>query len=626
MSRLPTGIDFESKRIESRPKYPPEPVGVAIKYPGKKSKYLAWGHPTGNNTTKEAATRELKEIFASQPIVCHHAKFDLDVAETRLGIQPPDYSRLDDTMILGFLDDPHSRQLGLKPMSVRYLGRDPTERDGLKEWILASIPEAYKKKSEWGAYISEAPGDIVSPYACADTDMTVDICKFLLPKIAAAGMMTPYQRELKLIPILLENERQGIRVNLLELENDIPIYEEAIGKLDAWIRKYLGAKEELNIDADQQMADALEGAGLVKDWVYTKPDKNGKGGGKRSVSKKSLDEMVEDKLFLAALEYRSSITTFTRTFLSAWRDVARETDGWVYTTWNSTAQEEGGGTRTGRLSSSKPTNFMNIPSKDKFKKLVEKLGKAELFKKLKWLPELPSCRRYIVADTKNHVICGRDFSQQEPRTLAHFEDGGLCRAYKENPKLDVYIFAMEEMLKVTGRRVTRDDMKVIILAILYGLGSAELAKRLGIETGEAKQFKELFLSVFPGIKELNKDLRAMAKRREPMRTWGGRLYYCEEPKVVQGVLRSFEYRMINHLVQSSSADETKESIIRYDEMKKDSRLFLTVHDENEICAPKKAWKSEMLILKNAMEGLELDVKLLTDGEVGYSWGEMEACE
>jgi DNA polymerase-1 len=185
---------------------------------------------------------------------------------------------------------------------------------------------------------------------------------------------------------------------------------------------------------------------------------------------------------------------------------------------------------------------------------------------------------------------------------------------------------MSEMLKVTGRQITRKHMKTIILAILYGLGNAELGVRLGITMNEARQFKELFLSVFPGIKELSADLKAMSKRGEPMRTWGGRLYYCEEPRLIKGVLRSFEYKMINFLVQGSSADETKESILMYHESKKDSRLLLTVHDEIEIVAPKKAWKSEMKILKEAMEGLPLDVPMKTDGEVGYSWGKMSSCD
>ena len=34
-------IDFESDGIEPRPHYPPKPIGVSIKYPGKKA-HSAW--------------------------------------------------------------------------------------------------------------------------------------------------------------------------------------------------------------------------------------------------------------------------------------------------------------------------------------------------------------------------------------------------------------------------------------------------------------------------------------------------------------------------------------------------------------------------------------------------------
>jgi DNA polymerase I-like protein with 3'-5' exonuclease and polymerase domains len=87
---------------------------------------------------------------------------------------------------------------------------------------------------------------------------------------------------------------------------------------------------------------------------------------------------------------------------------------------------------------------------------------------------------------------------------------------------------------------------------------------------------------------------------------------------------SFEYKLLSYLIQGSGADAMKESIIRWDEVKgKDSRMLVTVYDENNISAPKKAMKKEMKILKDVMEGLEFDVPMLTDVEYGRSWGELE---
>ena len=78
-------VDFETAGIEARPIYPPKPAGVSILYPGKKPKYLAWGHPMENNCTKEQAAAELQDIWKGPlPILFQNGKFDIDVAAVHL--------------------------------------------------------------------------------------------------------------------------------------------------------------------------------------------------------------------------------------------------------------------------------------------------------------------------------------------------------------------------------------------------------------------------------------------------------------------------------------------------------------------------------------------------------------
>ena len=123
--------------------------------------------------------------------------------------------------------------------------------------------------------------------------------------------------------------------------------------------------------------------------------------------------MLDDRVLYAALMYRGSMATCLRTFMRPWIELANSNNGRLYTTWNTTRQEEGGGTRTGRLSSSKPLNLQNIPND-----FEEKLG--PLFEETKLLDmldlgELPNMRSYIIADEKDWVLLGRDFSSQEPK-------------------------------------------------------------------------------------------------------------------------------------------------------------------------------------------------------------------
>ena len=92
--------------------------------------------------------------------------------------------------------------------------------------------------------------------------------------------------------------------------------------------------------------------------------------------------------------------------------------------------------------------------------------------------------------------------------------------------------------------------------------------------------------------------------------------------LIEGRLRTFEYKLLNYLVQGSSADITKESIIRYDAVRKEGRFMLSVYDENDISVPQRAAKREMLLLRECMMSIEVDVPLLSDGELGQRLGSL----
>jgi DNA polymerase I-like protein with 3'-5' exonuclease and polymerase domains len=81
------------------------------------------------------------------------------------------------------------------------------------------------------------------------------------------------------------------------------------------------------------------------------------------------------------------------------------------------------------------------------------------------------------------------------------------------------------------------------------------------------------------------------------------------------------------LIQGSAADCTKEAIIRYHDMPgKVGRFMLQVHDEIDISCPKKAFKAEMLRLREAMMSVEFDVPMLSDAEYGPNWADLQDLE
>lgn len=137
-------LDFESHAIGERPDhYPPEPVGIALMPEHGEPHYLAWGHPSENNTTRERAVADITRILAAHDaVLCHNAPFDVAVMEERLGIDLRD-KRLHDTLVLAFMVDPYAPSLSLKPQAERHLGMKPEERDAVRDWLIEQIGRAH---------------------------------------------------------------------------------------------------------------------------------------------------------------------------------------------------------------------------------------------------------------------------------------------------------------------------------------------------------------------------------------------------------------------------------------------------------------------------------------------------
>jgi len=618
-------IDFETFPIAKRPAYPPVPVGVSIQEPGeKKARYLAWGHPTENNCSKADAVRQLKKVWTgAHPLLFHHSKFDVDVGQTHLGMPAVEPMRCHDTLFLVFLSDPHAPSFSLKPSAERLLNLPPTEQQDLARWLIANqvqlkaqglLPEGEKiMLSNFGKWIALGPGKLVGKYADGDVLRTLKLFKLLYPQICDRGMREAYERELKLMPILLENERVGMRCDLRRMEKDVAGYNTSIATAEQWLRKTLKAPE-LDFEKDREVAEALDKQGIVTEWTTTKT-------GQRSVSKKNMTtDMFSNAKVANVLGYRNRLFTCLSMYYKNWLRMARETNGTIYTEWNQVRQSHGSsekGARTGRLSASL---VMNVP------KTWDDKNDGYTHPTFLEVPELPQMRRYVLPDAKDHWFGRRDFSQQEVRALAHFEDGLLLQAYLDNPKLDVHKFVQEQIQDLLGIKVARTPVKNLNFGFIYSQGINSMAEALNMPSSEVQQLRNAQMHVLPGLKVLNTTLKRRAHAGEALRTWGGREYYCEPPAFSKKFNKqmTFEYKMLNVLVQGSCADLTKEAILRYHALPvREGRMICTVHDEIDISAPKGAFKEEMLRLREVMLSLELDLPLLSDAEYGPNWAELK---
>ena len=564
-------IDYETTAIQNRPDYPPTPVGVAILKDGE-AKYWAWGHTEGNNCTFEEGKAALAEALASPgyEFLAHNLMFEAAITEEKMGLAI-DWPKWHDSMVLAFLNNAHG-ELSLKPLAHKLLNIPPEEQDAVHDWLLAK-GIVRKAQKDWGAYISKAPADIVGPYAIGDVARTEKIFEVLHTE----SVQQPYRREMALMPHIYKMEKRGVRVDITKLHTDIQHYMQVLNWLDASIKSIVG---EVDIDSGEALADAIEAKGLAgKGFALTEK-------GNRSVAKDSIIEAISDPTLLGHILCRRAIATTVRTFLMPWYEQAK-ISGRMYVRWNQVRNYSDTGARTGRISSS--PNLQAIP--------VEWEGLKAQLAKLEYETAfaLPSVRSYIIPDDGN-IFVARDYSAQELRLLAHFAGGGLLSVLQKEPEADIH------MIAANIAQITRKVAKTLGFAVLYGAGVAKIAESLGVSVAEATAIKAQYLKALPEIKEMQRELTRRGDSGSYLTTLGGRRYYAETPKVINGRLQTYSFKLTNYLIQGSAADQSKQALIDYAANTKHGQIVLSVHDEIVIECPIEHQDEEAALLAQAMNG------------------------
>lgn len=231
---------------------------------------------------------------------------------------------------------------------------------------------------------------------------------------------------------------------------------------------------------------------------------------------------------------------------------------------------------------------------------------------------MPQVRKYLLPDEGN-VFVGADYAAQEMRLLAHFAGGGLLDKLVESPREDVHMIAAN----IAG--ITRKVAKTLGFAVLYGAGVGKIAESLYISVADAENVKKQYLQAMPEIKNLSKEVQSHGRMNQPITTLGGREYYVEKPKVMEGRFRSFEYKLVNYLIQGSAADETKQAMLAYCQQTKHGRLTFSVHDELVIqCKPEHVDAERELLLHCMTSSFAdiLDCPMVADATVGASFAEL----
>ena len=487
-------------------------AGICLYTPGEKGIYIPIGHVSymTNQPLKDNVARETMENFFKVcnehniKYILHNAKFDMHILYWMIGVKIVPYW---DTLIAGQLlneNEPH----GLKVLYQKYCVRADEEQQVAKFNTLFN-----------GIEFNSIPPSVGYMYAAFDPIMTYELYKFQEQYLDKEVGQYCYRKglervadvfreiEMPLIEVVFDMEVQGVDIDTelaKELKDKYTYYMNlAVDNFKAQIieLEVAGAFDELRVkhpdkfnkiselgDIKINIASNAQLVILFYDVLKLDPPK-----GQRSVGEEQLKQL-HHPLVDCILEYRG-MSKLLSTYIEAIPNHIAKKDGKLHANFNQY------GAKTGRFSSSDP-NLQNIPSKTK------KLSDGTV------IDAGHDIRQMFIAGEGN-VIIGGDFSQQEPRCLAHMsQDENMINAYLHGKDLYATIasklynkpyeeckeFRPDGTVNPEGKQ-RRSSVKPILLGIMYGRGVNSIAEQMNITKEEAQQVINDFYKQFPKVKE-----------------------------------------------------------------------------------------------------------------------------
>lgn len=549
-------------------------VGVSLTAPNQdRHYYIPLRHDEANAPLKSALNVIGKILSWNKEFIFHNASFDLHQFANE-GIFCSNGVIHDTQEIMKVLNE-NETSYRLKDLVTKYL-KLPSDTFST---LFGNTP------------FNEVALKYARYYGCKDTHVTWLLFDYQMKYLKAqTGLLNYYLKvEQPLIRVVWEMEREGFIPVLDEADKVSAELTVVVDKIRAELLEVLG---DINLDSPTQLLPALQ---RTVDPKMT------------STAKAELKKRKTNPLVGKLLEYRE-LHKLNKDFISRLRDFIQP-DGKIHGSFSQN------GARTGRFSSKEP-NLQQIPPK----------------------------ARAIYRVDDDSLILGLDFSAQEPRMLAHYsQEPVLLKNYSEGKDLyaslasEFYNKPYADCYKLPNGDDTKErkTFKVVVLAIMYGMGASSLGSSLGITTKEAQAILDKFNQSFPKVAEFVKsntkeackqgfvemridELGIIRKRRLPF-------FKGENPNKV------YDTYSTNAKIQGTSAIQTKLCMVEGNKLCKELStpdrhfaLLASVHDELLYKVPKDITVEE----RQRFEAIMLyTVKLKnipsgTDAELGNNWGKM----
>jgi DNA polymerase-1 len=554
-----------------------ELAGLSFAIDGGQAWYVPVGHASGRQLPLTEVMAAVRPLFTAEGLKrsAHNANYDLTLL-SNYGVDP--YQVVDhDTMIAAHLLG--NNRLGLKPLALSILGREMTE-------ITDLIGKGARQKTFNEVEIADG-----APYAAADADCTLRLRRHFDPPLVAQGLVDLFTDvELPLVPVLVEMQRSGVRLDagiLHEMSRDL---HQQLEQIQTELFDSIG--HGININSPKQLSDLLFGElGLPK----SRRTRSGYSTDANALEALKGLHPVVDKI----LDYRQ-VSKLKSTYVDALPEMVNPGTGRIHTSYHQT------GSATGRVSSSDP-NLQNIPVRTELGRQV---------------------RRAFVADSGCRLLSA-DYSQIELRVLAHMsQDPSLLDAFRKGE--DIHAATASQMFNVPINDVDAEQRriaKVLNFGVIYGLGPHGISQQTGFSREEGRHFIDTYLSRYPGISGYLESVKERTRNVMYAETLLGRRRYLPDIQSTNHNSRAAAERMaINMPIQGTAADIMKIAMINVrarmvnDQMR--SSMILQVHDELVFEVPDDEMDlMTQLVMDEMPAAMDLDVTLKVDVKSGYSWGD-----
>ncbi|MCW2279252.1 DNA polymerase [Heliophilum fasciatum] len=570
--------------------------------------YIPVDHKVGKQLERATVLSRLEPFLSSPYIgkVLHNAKYDIHML-LRHGVRMR--GLVHDTRVAMALLNENEPSFALKNLATKYgkyFGFHDTSH---------TFEDLFGKTR-----FDDVPFDVALVYAAKDTHLTWKLYLWQREHLNRLSKLDGLYRDLEnpLIDVCVDMEQAGF---LIDRQYAVIYAEELrqeITKLQQSLHDHFG---NLNFNSPIQLAKKFY------DELQL-PEVNG-----RSTDVKTLKALCDKHPGIEVLLRYRELSKLLSTYVESLPEKMKS-DGRIHGSFNQVA------TVTGRFSSNEP-NLQNLPTK---------------------------ARKLIVAPT-GKLLVGSDFSQIEPRVLAHISgDHHLQEPYLNGQ--DLYSTLASRVFKVPiedcgdGSKY-RKMMKVGLLAILYGTSMYTLSEQLGIEVDEAQAFIQDVFRTYPRVHSFIKDTHEFVKENEYVETLYGRkrrfpghrqkakvydrtvdeicrLLGVDElpvdfwqnkaiPRELKNQLRdvkrdveSARRQSVNAIIQGTAADIMKRAMLNLHQycVKKGWALCGTVHDEALIIVDASISAQEVAELEQCMtSAAQLDVPLKVDTDLMTRWGE-----